>query len=137
MGLCQPNEDLLRTIGGRQAALQLTVATQEPAILNGDQVEWRRRLQANVVKQAKQQSFDARFLQRSRALGDRQGEAIRAMQALRKRHPDLAPVAVQLEIEASLDMELSTRKFNILDFIVQSKEWGDRLVNAVVRLHRS
>ena len=59
------------------------------------------------------------------------------MQTLRKRHPDLAPVAVQLEIEASLDMELSTKEFNMPDFIVQSKEWADKLMDSVVRLHRS
>jgi hypothetical protein len=137
MGLCQTDEQLLRAMGGQHAALQLTVVTQQDALLNDSPVEWRRRLQANVVKQVRQQNFDARFLQRSRALGNRQGDAIRAMQTLRKRHPDLAPVAVQLEIEASLDMELSTKEFNMPDFIVQSKEWADKLMDSVVRLHRS
>jgi len=137
MGLCQTDARLLQAMGGQQAALQITVVTQMDAQLHDSQVEWRRRLQANVVKQVRQQNFDARFLQRSRALGARQGDAIRAMQKLKKRHPDLAPVAVQLEVEDSLDMDLSTKEFNMPDFIVQSKLWADKVKDSVVRRHRS
>jgi hypothetical protein len=100
--------------------------------MGGSVVEWRRRLQANVVKQVKQQNFDARFLQRSRALGPRQGDAIRAMLKLRKLHPQLSPFAVQLELEGSLDMDLSTKEFDMRHFIFESKDWAERVKGSPV-----
>jgi hypothetical protein len=137
MSLCKTDAKLLEAMGGRQAAMQFTIITEHAGLLNDASVDWRRRLQANVVKQVRQQNFDSRFLQRTRALGKKQGDAIRAMQAMKKRQPDLAPIAVQLEVEASLDMELSTRELIMPDFITQSKEWADELKDSVVSPRRS
>ena len=137
MGLYKANEMLLQAMGGREAGTMFTLVTEVPAKMDDAPVEWRRRIQATVVKQFRQQNFDSRYLQRSRLLGDRQGDAIRAMRALQKRQPDIAPVAVQLETEASLNMELLTKQFNMPDFILQSKEWTDQVKDSILRLKRS
>jgi len=113
-----------------------TLITELSAQLDDAPVSWRRRLQANVVKQVRQQNFDSRLLQRTRLLGERQGDAIRGLKRLRKRVPDVAPVAVQLEAEASLDMELSTKRFNMPDFMRQSNEWAEHVKDSVVALRR-
>ncbi len=136
MGLCQTNGGLLLAMGGQPAALQLTVVTQEKARIRDLLVERRRRLQANVVRQERQQNFDARLLQRTRTLGPRQREAINAILQLKKRHPETAPVAVQFDVENSLDMDLSTKGFDMSDFIAQSMEWADSVILSVVRLRK-
>ncbi len=133
MKLCELDEGLLRAMLGQQAGVQLAVITQDKVQVGDSLLEWRRRLNATVVKQVRQENFDARFLQRSRALGPRQGDAIRAMLKLRKRHPDLAPFAVQLELEGSLDMELSTKEFDMRGFLFQSKEWAENAKGSLVR----
>jgi hypothetical protein len=137
MGLCETNQDLLGAIGGQHAALQLTIVTQQDATQNDPRVAVRRRLQANVVRQIKQQNYETRFLQRARALGSRQGDAIRAMRQMKSHQPDLSPVAVQLELEASLDGELSASKFDMSRFIVDSVAWADRAKDSLVKLRRS
>jgi len=137
MGLCTPNGSLLKAMGGATAALNFTLVTHEKAQHNDSPIERRRRLEASVVKQAKQPSFDKRLLQRSRALGPKQTDAIKAFMRLRKLHPEISPVAVQFDIEDALDMDLLTKEFNMPDFIAQSKKWAESLLNSIVRLGRS
>jgi hypothetical protein len=137
MGLYQTDQRLLQAMGGREAGSMFTIITELSAQLDDSPVDWRRRLQANVVKQLRQQNFDSRLLQRTRLLGKRQGDAIRGMQKFRKRVPDVAPVAVQLEAEASLSVELSTKQFNLPDFMHQSNEWAEHVKDSVVTLRRS
>jgi hypothetical protein len=64
-------------------------------------------------------------------LGAKQHAAISALQQLKKRIPEIAPVAIQFEVESSIDTEILTREFNMVDFIRDSTAWAESVMNAV------
>lgn len=135
-GLCTIAPELLSAMGGEQASIQFAVVTQVTEATDELPLERRRRLQANIVRQEKQVPFDQRLLSRSRWLGPKQRDAIVALQALRKQHPIYSPIAVQFEVEDSLDMELATADFNMRDFLVRGKQWADDTLENLVAKRR-
>ncbi len=128
MQLCTFRDGLLSALGGDLSAIGFTVVTSDTP----QALERRRRLQASVIKQARQESLDSRILMRSRQLGSKQRDAIIAIQQLRKRHPELSPVAIQFEFEYSVDTEILTREFNMADFITESSAWAESAMKGLL-----
>jgi hypothetical protein len=137
MNLCVLSSTLLSALGTKQDGIQFAVVMKAEAQLDGLTIERRRRLQANVVRQERQQSIDSRLLQRSRSLGPRQGDAIRALMKLKKQVPEIPPYAVQFDLEDSIDTDISTKSFNIADHISGSLEWAKSVMNEGIRHQRS
>lgn len=134
MGLCQTRDEVLRAMGGVQTAIQFVLVSQVAPDSQGRRSERRRRLQAGVVRQERQPSFDARLLQRARTLSSRQSDAFRAVMQLKKRHPTIQPLAVQFGFEDSLDQEVSTREFNAPDFVDEAYAWAKQLLQSILAL---
>jgi len=45
--------------------------------------------------------------------------------ALRKRHPDVAPVAAQIELEHSFESEFSSKAFDLPKFLGDAWKWAE------------
>ena len=75
MKLSDPNPKLLAVLGGEHAAFDFTVVTEQEVKDAGVPILQRRRFQASVVRQAKQQTLDSRILQRASLLPAKQNEA--------------------------------------------------------------
>ncbi len=137
MNLCEVNASLLNAMGGENFAVQFTTVTRDKPQIQKLGAQMRRRFQAVVVRQERQHTVDSRLLAQARSLGKKQADAIVAIQQLKKRIPEISPVAIQFEVESSLDGDVSTREFNIRDFIVDSSGWADSVMKSVASSWRT
>lgn len=122
-----PSPTLQSLLGGEIQSMRTAVIGQEEIDWGGEQVLRRRRLNAGVIRQVKQPSFDDRLLQRARLLPQRQRDAMEALTTLRKKHPESSPIAVEFELEQSLDSEFSTNQFDLSEFLTDSWKWASAL----------
>jgi hypothetical protein len=97
-------------------------------------VHRRRRLQSQVIRQEKQPPFDERLLRRTRQLGDRQQDAIAALLKLRRQHPEIAPVAIQLDMEHYFETEFSADGFDFPTFLEQGWQWLESVRQGMIGL---
>jgi hypothetical protein len=123
--LCQPHAGVVSLLGGQLYAADCLLVTTAESNWSKQPVMQRRRLEAHVIRQERQPPFDERMLRRSRLLGDRQSQAIAALMALRKRHPDVAPVAAQIELEHSFESEFSSKAFDLPKFLGDAWKWAE------------
>ena len=49
---------------------------------------------------------------------------MQALTALRKKHPESPPIAVEFELEQSLDSEFSTSQFDLSEFLADAWKWA-------------
>ena len=117
--------ELVSLVGGKPNALEFVLVTTEDSLWKEQSVRVRRWVKAGVVRQEKQPPFDGRMLQRSRLLGDKQGEAIKALMKLRRQHPNIAPVAAQVEVESSFETEFVASEFDMPTFIEETWKWSE------------
>lgn len=132
--LCVPRPELVQLVGGELNAADFVLTTEEDLRWNDELVHRRRRFQAKVLRQERRPSFESRLLTRARLLPKRQREAIEAVQQLRRRHPEIAPVAVQVDVEQSLETEFLAESFDFPTFLQQSWEWGAAIRTEITRL---
>jgi hypothetical protein len=132
--LCVPNTELCTLMGGRAEALDFALATTDRREWNQVQVHQRRRIQSQVVRQERLQSFDERLLKRSRQLGDKQRAAIQALIQLRRQHREISPVAAQLDFEHSFETEFSAEAFDLPMFLEQGWIWAESVRSGIARL---
>ena len=137
MKLSDPNPKLLAVLGGEHAAFDFTVVTEQEVKDAGVPILQRRRFQASVVRQAKQQTLDSRILQRASLLPAKQNEALRAMLRMKSSHPEIAPVAVQVDVEHSLEREFSTKDLDMAGFIAESWQWAESVLSFVNSITRA
>lgn len=134
MRLCSPHPELCRLLGGKDQTIEFVFVTEEDEEWHGVRAHRRRRLQTQVIRQERQPPFDERMLRRTRQLGDKQKHAITALLQLRKQHPEIAPVAAQLDIEDSFETEFSAAEFDFPTFLKEAWSWAENVRNMVPRL---
>lgn len=127
LGVVTVSPAVQNLLGGDIQSLRTAIIGQEETNWNGEQVLRRRRLNAGVIRQVKQPGFDDRLLQRARLLSERQRDAMQALAALRKKHPESPPIAVEFELEQSLDSEFSTSQFDLSEFLADAWKWASAL----------
>jgi hypothetical protein len=137
LSLCTPRPELLAFMDGPQSATDFTLVTEKADTWNGVPVHRRRRLQAATVRQEKQPAFDDRLLQRTRLLSKRQREAMAALVELRRRHPELAPVAAQLSLEEALEAEFRAKEFDLPGLLEQTWQWAEQFKTEVSRWQKN
>jgi hypothetical protein len=125
MNLCKPGPDVGTLLGGNATALDLVLVSAEDLEWREDRVHRRRRIATSVVRQEKQVPFDQRMLARTRQLGDRQREAIRALMKLKRNMPDIAPVAAQVDLENTFETEFNAEEFDLPAFLEDSWRWSE------------
>ncbi len=131
LGICTPHPTLVRILGGPIGNLESVLVTEDDVTWNDSLVHRRRRLQSQVVRQERQPPFDERMLKRARQLGDRQRDAIQGLNKLRKLHPPIAPVAVQLDVEDSFETEFNADEFDLPTFLQQAWQWANSVLSDV------
>src|SRR5205814_1215515 len=94
LNFCAPRPELVKVMEGKLDALECVVVTAADLVWNDEPVHRRRRIQTSVVRQERQAPLDERMLRRTRLLGDRQRDAITALLQIKRKHPEIAPVAV-------------------------------------------
>jgi hypothetical protein len=127
LNLVNPNEKIVALLGGQKNALDSTLVTVHELIYNNQPVQCRRRMEISVVRQEKQPPFDMRLLQRARLLPERQRQAMTALLQLKRQHPDIAPVAAQVDLENSLEAEFDAEGFDMPAFLEQSWNWAEKI----------
>ena len=50
---------------------------------------------------------------------------------LRKQHPEVAPVAAQLDVEHSFETEFSTKAFDLPGFLGDAWKWAESVGNGI------
>lgn len=132
--LCSPHPALTELMGGRINALDFVMVTAEDIKWNQEQVHRRRRIQGQVIRQERQPPFDERLLRRTRQLPNQQKEAIAALMKLRRQHPEISPVAAQLDLEHSFETEFSAEAFDFPTFLQEGWDWAETLRHDIVLL---
>jgi hypothetical protein len=130
--LVKADDTLLLSMGGIQSGMDFAAITEDEIIAYGSRIKVRRRLQASVVRQEKQPSLDQRILQRTSLLPTRQRDAIQALMRMRKTHPEIAPFAIQFDLENNYEAEFSTDTFDMPDFVDVSSVWAEIVVKSIV-----
>ena len=136
MQLCTPNPDLVTLLGGGASDLEFVLVTEKDVNWSEGRVHRRRRFQSQVVRQEKQLPFDERLFRRVHHLSTRQKEAMQALVELRKRHPRLSPVAVQLDMEDSFETEFDAEGFDLPTFMNEAWAWSQSVKDGISRLER-
>lgn len=134
LGLCVPRSEVLQLMGGKQGPSNHVLVTEEMKTWSETGVCQRRRLVTSVVRQERREQFDARLVQRARLLPSNQRAAIQALNKLRRQHPELAPVAAQLEVEHSFETEFPASTFDLPLFLDEGWQWTEQMRNAIPRL---
>ncbi|HTU93569.1 MAG TPA: hypothetical protein VMF69_26045 [Gemmataceae bacterium] len=132
--LCVPHTGLIGLMEGMAHALDFVLLTTEDMEWNEERVHRRRRMQSQVIRQERQPPFDERLLRRSRQLASKQRDAIAALMKLRRKHPEVSPVAAQLDLEHSFETELSAEVFDLPSFLQQGWEWAESVRGGIARL---
>ena len=132
--LCVPHPGLVDLMGGRTDAVDFVLVTTEDLEWNQERVHRRRRIQNQVVRQERQPPFDERMLRRTRQLGSTQQAAIAALINLRRLHPEISPVAAQLDLEHSFETELSAEAFDLTTFLDQGWKWAESVCSGIAHL---
>jgi hypothetical protein len=131
LNLCQPRAEVVSLLGGNLYVADCVLVTTADVDWNKHPVNQRRRLQTQVIRQERLPPFDERMLKRSRLLGDKQSQAIAALMKLRKQHPEVAPVAAQLDVEHSFETEFSTKAFDLPGFLGDAWKWAESVGNGI------
>jgi hypothetical protein len=129
--IIEPNPEIVSALGGNLNALESVVVTGESVVWSGVQADRRRRLQASVVRQEKQNPFDNRLLSRVKLLPARQQEAMAGLRWLRSHLPETFPVAAQFDLEHSMEGEFATKSFDLPGFLDDTWSWAND-VRAVI-----
>ena len=137
LNVCCIPEGLVALLGGTQSVLECTVVTEENVNWNGVPIQRRRRFHGAVVRQEKQIAFDNRLLQRVRLLSKHQQDAMAALLNLRRQQPDVLPVAVQIDLENSLESEFPSKAFDLPGFLQESWDWSENVRTSLPRLRRA
>jgi hypothetical protein len=137
LNLCTPRPDLLAFMDGPANAVDFTLVTEKDDTWSGVPVHRRRRLQAMVIRQEKHAAFDDRLLQRTRLLPQRQREAMAGLMELRRRHPEVAPVAAQLDLEDSLETEFRAKEFDLPGLLEQTWQWAEKFKTEASRWQKN
>lgn len=115
-------------------ALDFVIVTTEDIEWDQEPVHRRRRLQSQIIRQERQPPFDERLLRRSRQLPSQQRAAMEALTKLRHQHPEVSPVAVQMELEHTFETEFSAESFDLPTFLQQGWEWTESVRGGIVCL---
>lgn len=110
--------------GGHPEALNYAVVFALPKGWRDIPAEFSRRLEAKVVQQITQPSFDMRVLVRASTLREKQRDALAGHIALKRAHPGRSPVAIQLDMEARLGGEVAATDLPLNDFLRDTHAWA-------------
>jgi hypothetical protein len=123
--LCSLDAALVRELGGAEAAVNLTVCTELTEDWQGSPAKTRRRMEVKVVKQERQPLFDERLMLRLPLVSSRYHEAIAEHRRLRRQHPAIVDVAIQFDLENSIESELNGAMFDVAGFLRISHDWTE------------
>ena len=132
--LCVPHTGLVDLMGGRTDALDFVLVTTEDVEWDQERLPQRRRIQSQVIRQERQPPFDERLLKRARQLPSQQRDAIAALTRLRHKHPEISPVAAQLDLEYAFETELRAEAFDLPTFLQKGWEWAESVRSGIARL---
>ena len=127
MQLCVPDPRLIGEAGGDLASLSFTLCTEKADQWNRDRVTIRKRLDAKVIRQTKQPLFDERIVLRLSAIASRYHDALDDLRNLKRQHSQVVEVALQFEMDFSIEDELNVRTFDSAQFFSVSHRWSEQM----------
>ena len=134
LNTCQPCAQVLEVLGGTESAVRFTLCTDFDIVRDANPAVQRHRLDIQVLRQERQPDFDERILRRLPLLPVGQQKALGHLMSLRRRHPSIAPAAVQFDVENLCEGEFLTRTFDLGDFLTDSWEWSRKVHEALEAL---
>ncbi len=136
LGLLTISPALIREVGGSTTSMNFAILTKVADNWNGLGIEHNRRIAGQVVRQVRQDPIDTRLVSRVKLLPQKQRDAMEALRSLRKMHPTIKPVAVQLDLENRLEGELPYNELVVHDFLTESESWARSVVGRIPNLRQ-
>ncbi len=130
-GLAIPQKKLTEMLGGTTTAFDFVAVTDREETAWGATASVRRRIEAKVIRQLPTPKYDSRLLSRVKLLPSRQQDAMAGLHSLRKKMPDLAPVAIQYACEVSCEGELTRNQFDSPAFFADACDWSAMIAKAL------
>ena len=121
----------LTEFGGQESALDFALVTYDETNWQETPVKRRRRVAANVLRQERQPTFDERVMRRLPLLPERYHDAIRGLREFRRIHSRIAGIALQFDVENSLEAEFNTRTFDLPAFLQSSHAWCEQVAKLI------
>jgi hypothetical protein len=125
--LCVPDRELVRQLGGTESALNFTVCTNVTENWDNVPIDTRGRVDVRVVRQERQPMFDERIMLRLPLVSSRYHETIAAHRKLRRQHPRIVDVALQVDCERSFESEFNSATFDLSRFLRSSYDWAAKM----------
>jgi len=129
--LCTASEGILSSLGGKPDAVNYTITTRENIDWQGSSASIRRRLEVRTVRQERQPRFDERLLRRLSLLTPKQQEAMKDLRRLRRQHSKPCDIAVQFDVETSLESEFKSSLLDLSEFLHTSLDWSQSLAEFI------
>lgn len=125
--VCTPDRGLVKQLGGTEAAVNFTLCTRTGESWQDVPVEVRKRIDIRVITQERQPAFDERIMLRLPLLPSRYHETIAEHRRLRRQHPKIVDVAVQVDCERSLESEFNSATFDLSTFLQNTFDWTTKM----------
>lgn len=133
LGLCLPDATLVKELGGTQSALDFAICTNADESWQKSPTRVRNRFDARVIRQERQPFFDERIMLRLPLVSQRYHEAVAEMRKLRRQHSKISEIAVQFDIEKSLESEFNSKILDLPGFLTMSYQWAQGLTSFILR----
>ena len=131
LDLCKPCDQILDVLGGHASGIRFTLCTDSEVGRERNVAVNRRRMDIQVIRQERQPTFDERIMRRLPLLPVGQQKALGHLMSLRRKYPQIAPAAIQFDVENSREGELLARTFDLGNFLMESWEWSQSVQQAL------